>query len=113
MNYCSSRGVEFHDQEFPHNLVPLIDPKGTLIHKDWDTLKWESARTYFEGEKFYLFNGISPEDIGQQAIGDCYLLGAISCLATQPGLVKRLFDIEEINKYGVYSVWLNINGKWN
>lgn len=82
LNYCQSRGVEFHDPEFPHNLQPLIDPKGTLIHKDWDTLKWESARTYFEGEKFHLFNGISPEDIGQQAIGDCYLLGAISCLAT-------------------------------
>lgn len=105
--------MEFYDQEFPHNLQPLIDPKGKLVHKDWDTLKWESARTYFEGEKFYLFNGISPEDIGQQAIGDCYLLGAISCLATQPGLVKRLFDIEEVNEYGVYSVWLNINGKWN
>jgi hypothetical protein len=83
------------------------------VHKDWDTLRWQSAREYFEGETFHIFNGISPEDIGQQAIGDCYLLGAISCLATQPGLVRRLFDIEEVNKWGVYSIWLNINGVWN
>jgi calpain-15 len=27
-------------------------------------------------------------------------------------LVKRLFDIEESNHYGVYAIWLNINGTW-
>ena len=112
LKICKKKSIEFVDPEFQHNLKPLVDPRGKLVHKDWDTLRWQSARTYFEGEQFYVFNGISPEDIGQQAIGDCYLLGAISCLATQPGLVRRLFDIEEINKYGLYSVWLNINGIW-
>lgn len=109
---CRRANSEYVDHEFPRNLKPLVDPRGKLVHKDWDTLKWQSARTYFEGENFFVFNGISPEDIGQQAIGDCYLLGAISCLATQPGLVRRLFDIEEPNKWGVYCVWLNINGVW-
>lgn len=109
---CQRTNSEFVDHEFPRNLQPLVDPRGKLVHKDWDTLRWQSARTYFEGENFFIFNGISPEDIGQQAIGDCYLLGAISCLATQPGLVRRLFDVEEPNPYGIYSIWLNINGVW-
>lgn len=112
LRHCKRTKSEHVDHEFPRNLKPLVDPRGKLVHKDWDTLRWQSARTYFEGEKFFVFNGISPEDIGQQAIGDCYLLGAISCLATQPGLVRRLFDIEEPNKWGVYSIWLNINGMW-
>lgn len=40
LNYCRSRGIEYKDPAFKHNLEPLVDPKGVLIHKDWETLKW-------------------------------------------------------------------------
>jgi calpain-15 len=90
----------------------LIDPSGKLSPPGWEKLRWQSARELFADEPFFVFNGINPQDIKQQAIADCYLLGAIATLATQPGLVRRLFDIEEANEYGVYAIWLNINGTW-
>lgn len=109
---CIRTNREFHDPEFPHSKEPLIDPTGKFKHKGWETLSWMSARDMFGDKPFYIFNGISPQDVKQQAIADCYLLGALACLATQPGLVRRLFDIEEPNKWGVYALWLNINGEW-
>ena len=44
--------------------------------------------------------------------GFTYLLDAINCLSSQPGLVIRLFNETEINGQGVYSIWLNMNGTW-
>lgn len=109
---CIDTASEFHDPEFPHNELPLIDPTGNLNHAGWERLTWQSARDIFKDQPFYVFNGINPQDIQQQAIADCYFLGALATLATQPGLVRRLFDIEEPNDYGVYAIWLNINGTW-
>lgn len=109
---CVAKNSEFHDPEFPHDHRTLVDPKGIHKHKGWETLTWKSARELFKNQPFFVFNGISPQDVKQQAIADCYLLGALACLATQPGLVRRLFDIEEPNEWGVYCIWLNINGQW-
>lgn len=109
---CIDTGEEFHDPEFPHNELPLVDPSGKLSPRGWENLTWQSARDIFRNEPFYVFNGINPQDIQQQAIADCYFLGALATLATQPGLIRRLFDIEEPNDYGVYAIWLNINGTW-
>jgi calpain-15 len=55
---------------------------------------------------------LRPEDILQGYLGDCYLLSAISALATKPALVARLFDINEIIPESCYAIWLNINGEW-
>lgn len=109
---CIRTGSDFHDPEFPHDSRTLVDPNGKFKKPGFELLQWLSAREKFRNEPFYLFNGISPQDIKQQNISNCYLLGPFATLATQPGLVKRLFDIEEVNPYGVYAVWLNVNGEW-
>ena len=33
-------------------------------------------------------------------------------MAEYPSLIKRLFDFDECNSYGIHSVWLHINGIW-
>lgn len=58
------------------------------------------------------WNEPAPTDILQGYLGDCYLLCAISALAEQPSLVKRLFYFPQTNEHGVIGVWLFINGKW-
>lgn len=45
-------------------------------------------------------------------MGDCYFLCALSVIAEKSELVKRLFHNSEVSEYGLYAVWLNINGEW-
>ena len=55
---------------------------------------------------------ISPLDIKQGNLGDCYLLSALSVLAEKPFLIYRLFEIREFNDVGIYCVWLCVDGEW-
>ena len=96
----------FRDKKFIKNLPEEVDedyPYCELVYKN-------SSEIF--GEKNYLvFNGIAPSRVIQQDLGDCYLLNAVSCLASRPHLLTSLFETTKPNKTGAYVVWLNINGR--
>lgn len=46
---------------------------------------------YCDAPSIKLIGDIDPSDIAQGTVGDCWLLGAISCLAEFDGAVSRLF----------------------
>lgn len=112
LEHCFTRQVEFTDAEFPHTQDAFINREKGFVKEHWDELEWVSARETFRGSHFYVFNGISPEDIRQRAISDCYLMSVLGSLATKPGLIRRIFEIDTINGFGVYAVWMNFHGKW-
>ena len=49
-------------------------------------------------------DGITPSDIGQGALGDCWLMSAFACLAEIPGAIENLFLTREVSLRGKYSV---------
>ena len=55
----------------------------------WRSFVWRRASDVFPGAT--LFKGISPNDIFQGHLGDCYLLAALSCLAEVPGRIESIF----------------------
>jgi len=57
-------------------------------------------------------DAIEPNDIKQGALGDCWFMCALSCLAERPNLVERLFITKEANPEGVYRLRLCKNGEW-
>lgn len=59
-----------------------------------------------------LFDGISPEDINQGGLGDCWLCSSIACIAERPQLIQRLFITKNINSFGIYQIQLCRDGIW-
>ncbi|CAD8089733.1 unnamed protein product [Paramecium primaurelia] len=99
---------QFTDTNFPPQSSSLSLSE---LPKSWKKLTWKRANEIFED--FDIFSGcIEPSDIKQGILGDCYFLCALSVIAEKCELVKRLFHNSEVSQYGLYAVWLNINGEW-
>ena len=64
-------------------------------------------------------NAVSPADIHQGQLNDCFLLAALSALAKKPTLLKSLFPTigstgreQEYNEAGIYAVRFFRHGAW-
>ena len=55
--------------------------------------------------------GIRPQGVGQGAVGDCWLIQAISAIAEHPERVERIMEEVDAEK-GIYKVTLYANGRW-
>lgn len=112
VTYCQKKGYSFKDKEFFADRTSLIG-KNTPVDYDgqFDVIEFKTAHDLFKGN-YCLYNEISPCDIRQGALGNCYFLCSLSALAEYPDLIKRLFDFDYCNDYGIQSVWLNLNGIW-
>jgi hypothetical protein len=47
----------------------------------------------------------------QSSLGDCYLIAAMSSVASRPNLIERLFVTPEANTAGIYTLKLYVRGK--
>ena len=112
-DYCKDHMIRFKDKQFPPTKSSLC---GTPIHRDYkgelDKVVWKRPEEIEIMKNFVLKNEISPDDILQGRLGDCYFLCALSSLAEHPDLILRLFDWDLRVDNGIYSVWLNLNGQW-
>lgn len=112
-DYCQENQVLFVDKEFPPRKPSLIGQTTPKDYKNqFDVIEWKRASHLFGQGNYELFRGITPSDIRQGSLGNCYFLCALASLAEYPDLIRRLFDFDTTNPYGIQSTWLNINGAW-
>lgn len=52
----------------------------------------------FGGEEGADDCGISPSDIKQGALGDCYFLSSLSVIAEKPSRIKSLINTNEVSE---------------
>eukprot|EP01080_Neovahlkampfia_damariscottae_P010187 gene10187-2606_t len=109
------RDIQFEDDEFS-----IFDPKiicgndkkfmQRLTFSRWDRISKIAETKKLTADVF--IGGIDPDDIRQGEIGDCYLLGALGVLSTQPRLVRNLIRPQRYSPNGIYEIKLFISGKW-
>jgi len=69
--------------------------------------KNENENENKRAKQMYLFRrGIHPSDVVQGALGDCWLLAAIACLAEFPGAIEHCFCSSESNERHKYYIKL-------
>jgi len=72
----------------------------------WSGIQWQRAGDVFADHSLYGTNGVTPADVRQGTIGDCWFLSAISALSEVPGRIERIFHNpdNELSPNGIYAV---------
>lgn len=101
---CCRKCCHHKDKKFPPNASSIGKWKNMTPAEIDSKIVWKPADEIFT-RKFTLFaGGISPTDISQGELGNCWLLSAIACLAEFPGAVQRVFVTKEYSVLGKYTV---------
>jgi len=109
----------YTDKEFPPNDTSLGNIGGDTANeasgKSDVSIKWLRANLFDKTGKMQLFSGtIDSRDICQGALGDCWLLAAMACLAEHKGAINSIFYSKEKNPRGKYKLRLydGVKEKW-
>ncbi|CAK9029372.1 Calpain-type cysteine protease DEK1 (Phytocalpain DEK1) (Protein DEFECTIVE KERNEL 1) (ZmDEK1) [Durusdinium trenchii] len=112
-----STDLVFTDHDFPPERSSLCRDWSKLSageQETWATYEWRRIGTLTpDSAEGPLFDGgISPNDIHQGQLGDCYFLSSLAVLAEFPGLIKKLFAQDQQSSKGSYGVRMCLNGTW-
>jgi calpain-15 len=103
-----------HEQECKKFIDPQFPPDSTSLAKDFKRLEYDTEQEWktfvfkdiddIYPQPIKVFNDISPNDILQGRLGDCYFLSTLSAMAEFPKLIERCFDTQDYQPSGCYSV---------
>lgn len=80
--------------------------------KDSLGVEWKRPEEIYQQEEPQMMkDGIRPGDVKQGKLGDCWLLGSMLLLATNPELLKNLIYADRI-QFGFAVFQFFKNGKW-
>eukprot|EP00448_Togula_jolla_P041964 CAMPEP_0170625318 /NCGR_PEP_ID=MMETSP0224-20130122/30694_1 /TAXON_ID=285029 /ORGANISM="Togula jolla, Strain CCCM 725" /LENGTH=457 /DNA_ID=CAMNT_0010951883 /DNA_START=121 /DNA_END=1495 /DNA_ORIENTATION=- len=115
MNCC----WQYKDKDFPPEASSLGDVGGDTANegsgKSNANVIWLRANRFTFSGKMQLFSdSIDSRDICQGALGDCWLLAAMACLAEHKGAMNEVFISKERHPRGKYRIRLydGVAEKW-
>lgn len=119
---CQNKKIKYTDDSFPPSKKSLIndwnDPSDDIQEKvdEWGDMEWIRASEIEElnddeGTLAVFQNDVTPSDIKQGLLGDCYFLSILSALAEVPERIIKLFITDRTNEYGCYAVVVKKNGE--
>lgn len=102
-------GEPWTDPDFPPCDDSLRVPGSSSEPLCSHSYEWKRASEMYPDVKVF-DSSISPSDINQGALGNCYFLAVLSAMAENEENVRKRFIFTEPNAAGVYLVNLFING---
>ncbi|CAD8195841.1 unnamed protein product [Paramecium octaurelia] len=136
--YCISEDSPFYEpfMNFKSQYYKLKENKTIFVDPDfkpdetslgnvgdnfaWKRLTeiWKNAQIfqkdlYHSNSELGVHSLVSPRDIKQGSLGDCYFLSSLGSIASKyPDKIFELFQTPILNPYNFYGVWLCIQGIW-
>ena len=108
-----SSGQVYRDQEFPTNMSSMAGFSEGPRRNQYQKYVWRRLRECYPNRQVSVINGRACiNDIMQGALGDCYLLAAISALAEYPERMQKCILSKTINNAGIYCVQICVTGIW-
>ena len=105
-------GTLYLDSEFHPNQKSLVGfSEKPDRARDMKQFVFKRSQDYFQGH-VQVYDTMSPGDILQGQLGDCYFLAAVSSIAEKPGRLRRLFLSKKNHGNGIYAVAMCLNGVW-
>lgn len=105
-----TKHLKYYDCFFPPNTSSLLKNSMKTSRPEWKELHWIRVSDLYKELKIKLFDNISPSDVQQGILGNCYFLSSISALAETPSRIKSLFGGESCNQTyneeGIYCVYV-------
>ena len=100
----------FNDTSFAHtskDVFAWADAK-EVDSVSSNAIVWKRANTVFSDHTLFGSKGVTPQDMRQGAIGNCWFISAASALSEVPGRVEKIFlnANNEISAAGIYAVQL-------
>lgn len=89
-NQCRQQGRLFEDPNFPasnHSLYYSRSPPGVV--------EWKRPQELVQSPRLFSDGGISPRDLQQGSLGNCWFVAAVSCLAGDPSIWKKVIPSPE------------------
>ncbi|CAD2220197.1 Domain of unknown function (DUF1935)/Calpain family cysteine protease, putative [Angomonas deanei] len=119
LQICLDNDLPFVDLAFP----PVQSSIEAGAGKPFKQLPWARPKMYLKPEQvdqIRLFrDGISPGDVNQGELGDCWFMCAVAAIAEHPRSVMQMFRHPKGPEYGrreraigAYRVTFNKNGLW-
>ena len=98
--------TKYTDTDFKHDWSSFAwkDAGETFSGLTEKDTVWKRASEHFTGNKLFGTNGITPKDIHQGAISNCWFNAAASALAEVPGRMESVFLNTEVSANGIYGV---------
>ncbi|KAM8974702.1 calpain-5-like [Pelodytes ibericus] len=87
---CRSAGRPFEDPTFP-----ATDRSLYFSHNPPRTVVWKRPQELVQTPRLFAEGGISPRDLQQGSLGNCWFVAAASCLAGDPSVWKKVIPSPE------------------
>ena len=103
---------KFVDRDFPGNETSLAKDFSLIdesLRADWLGFGFKDIDRIYP-QPIRVFDRISPNDILQGRLGNCYFLSALSALAEFPQRIMNCFDTQDYQESGKYTVKLFDSG---
>lgn len=83
------------DPDFPHEVSTIYIRRFAACFRNYETIKWMRIPEITATP--VLFDDLSPADVCQEGVSDCWLITALACLAEFPSFFKdHIFVTQEI-----------------